>query len=171
MVEHSAETTAPVAEGSSITEQATLATIETTGNPQLWSLLPHGSPLEADTPAETPAPVGEPVPVPEESKGTAARSTEEYAPPAAEHLSDQPEPLLKNRFKFKVTEQVVQEPVIHIDGEIPQATEEEPVVQKPEKVDAPVETPVSNGTGHEPEQKLEAEPDPAVPDEKLDDAA
>lgn len=201
VVEHSAETTAPVAEGSTITEQATLATIETPAPAIEESTLTTGSPLEADTPAETPAPVpGEPVPVPEESvpeaspptpdaeqllsqKGSAARSIEEFAPPAEEHLSDQPETVVEEPLQVQVTEQVVQqEPVTHVDGEAPQATEEEPVVQKPEsvpgaeivtapEVDAPVEAPVSNGTGHELEQKLEAEPDPAVPDEKLDDAA
>ncbi|KAH8986591.1 hypothetical protein EDB92DRAFT_1801783 [Lactarius akahatsu] len=178
VVEHSAETTAPVAEGSTITEQTTLATVETPAPAIEESTLTTGSPLEADTPAETPAPVpGEPLPVPEESvpeaspptlnaeeqqlsqKGSAARSTEEYAPPAEEHLSDQPETVVEEPLQVQVTEQVVQqEPVTHVDGEAPQATEEEPVVQKPEsvpgaeivtapEVDAPVEAPVSNGTG------------------------
>ena len=166
-LEHMAETTPVAGESTApITEEAALVTIETPAT------LP-GPTAEDSTPAaETAAPVpGEPVreentseasaPTPDAEQplsreGSAARPTEEQAPLAEEHLSDQPENVIAE--SLQVTEQVVHEPVSPVDGEAPAAPTEEPVVQEPEgvpgaetvtatEVDAPAEAPVSNGTG------------------------
>ena len=163
-LEHMAETTPVAGESTApITEEAALVTIETPAT------LPGPTAEDSTLAAETAGPVpGEPVreentseasaPTPDAEQplsreGSAARPTEEQAPLAEEHLSDQPENVIAE--SIKVTEQ---ESVSPIDGEAPAAPTEESVVQEPEgvpgaetvnapEVDGPAEAPVSNGTG------------------------
>jgi len=93
-------------------------------------------------------------------------------------LSDPSETVVSE--SLQATEQVVQEPVLPVDGEAPAAAPEEPAVQEPESVpspelDASADVPVSNGNGehhsdpgHEPDRKPATELEPAVTDETLD---
>ena len=161
VVGYSAETTAPVTrESSTPIEPSALVPIETPATPTV----PTVEDSTLTTPAETAAPVPGEL-VPEESapeaeqtlsqKGSAARSIEEQAPPAEEHLSDQSETVVAE--SLLVREQAVQEPVPPVDGEAPATATEEPVVHEPESligaetvaasVDAAAEALVSNGTG------------------------
>ncbi|KAF8259083.1 hypothetical protein EI94DRAFT_1813962 [Lactarius quietus] len=187
VVEHPAETTAPVA-GESIAptaEQAALVTAETQATPAA----PTVEDSTFTTPAETPAPVlEEPAPVPEESAPEDSPAASDAEQPHTQNESEAAEPVVAE--SIQVIEQALQEPVPLVDEEVPAADTEEPVVEEPEgvpsvdagtvaapEVDAPAEAPVSNGTGarhadpeqgREPEQKPATELDPTVIDEILD---